>query len=198
MSDGPYAGLPDVDVWDQACDARTYAGPWPVVAHPPCERWGSYWDGGPAARGRFNLGDDGGCFEAALDVVRTYGGILEHPAGSHAWEHFNLMPPILYGWSVADWQGGWTCRVDQGNYGHRASKATWLYACGVALPSLRWGRARKQLPLDGASPERRKRLIKTGICQRLSKRQRAATPIEFRDLLIAIARTAYGQLREAA
>lgn len=32
---GVYAGLPDVEVWDEARDARTYAGPWPVVAHPP-------------------------------------------------------------------------------------------------------------------------------------------------------------------
>jgi hypothetical protein len=42
---GCYYGLPDVDPWDLARDARTYAGPWPVVAHPPCERWGRYWHG---------------------------------------------------------------------------------------------------------------------------------------------------------
>ena len=31
--DGPYAGLDGVEVWDEARDARTYAGPQPVVAH---------------------------------------------------------------------------------------------------------------------------------------------------------------------
>ena len=59
---GCYIGLPDVDPWDKERDARTYAGPWPVVAHPPCVRWGRYWFGGPSARVRRQLGDDGGCF----------------------------------------------------------------------------------------------------------------------------------------
>lgn len=48
---GCYFGLPGIDPWDKARDARLYAGPWPVVAHPPCERWGRYWSGGPSAGG---------------------------------------------------------------------------------------------------------------------------------------------------
>ncbi len=61
LPDGPYAGLPDVDPWPEDRDARTYAGPWPVVAHPPCARWGRYWGGGPSARIPRLLGDDGQC-----------------------------------------------------------------------------------------------------------------------------------------
>jgi hypothetical protein len=201
MTDGPYADLPDVQVWDKVRDARTYAGPWPVVAHPPCERWGRYWWGGPsiAKRGlpHFKMGDDGGCFDAALAAVRRWGGVLEHPAESNAWEHFGLLPPrVRGGWSVADWQGGWTCTVDQGLYGHRASKATWLYACGVELPALDWGKAGKRLKI--AAGDDRARLIKTGVCQRLSRRQRAATPEPFRDLLLSIARTARRDLQNEA
>ena len=33
--DGVYSALPDVDPWPVHRDARAYAGPYPVVAHPP-------------------------------------------------------------------------------------------------------------------------------------------------------------------
>lgn len=197
---GCYFGVDGVDPWDEARDARTYAGPWPVVAHPPCARWGKYANGAPLFPGRYKVGDDGGCFAAALAAVRRHGGVLEHPADSLAWAAHELMsPPRDGGWIVADWQGGWTCCVEQGAYGHRARKATWLYAAGTFLPSLAWGRAGGDfVRLDEGlhSAEERRRAVRTGACQRLSKRQRAATPIPFRDLLISIAQSA--QRREAA
>lgn len=191
---GCYFGLPDVDPWDEARDARLYPGPWPVVAHPPCERWGRYWNGGPSARVRRNKGDDAGCFASALASVRRWGGVLEHPEASAAWAAFGLKtPPRWGGWHVADFHGGWTCCVEQGAYGHQARKATWLYANGVELPSLKWGAAEGDFfRLDEGfhSTEERARAVKTGIIQRLSKKQRAATPAPFRDLLLSIARSA--------
>lgn len=190
---GCYYGLPDVDPWDEARDARLYAGPWPVVAHPPCQRWGRYWSGGPSAKVRRIKGDDGGCFAAALAAVRTYGGVLEHPEASHAWRAFGLLaPPRDGGWVPAgDWQG-WTCCVEQGYYGHAARKATWLYACGVELPELPRGSSGTRTRLDPGyhSTEERRRDQRTGALQRLNKRQRLATPTPFRDLLLSIARTA--------
>jgi len=190
---GVYYGLPDVDPWDEARDARLYAGPWPVVAHPPCERWGRYWSGGPSAKVRRAKGDDGGCFASALAAVRRWGGVLEHPADSSAWAAFSLnRPPVSGGWVVADWLGGWTCRVEQGAYGHRARKATWLYACDINLPSLAWGRAPGVFARleDGfhSAAERRRGKRNNGIIGRLSKPTRAATPIPFRDLLLSMAR----------
>lgn len=197
QKNGCYFGLDGVDPWDEKRDARKYAGPHPVVAHPPCERWGRYWGGGPSLHGtdrQKKLGDDDGCFEFALYAVRRWGGILEHPEGSHAWRAYGLnLPPRSGGWVNADMLGGFTCCVEQGAYGHRARKATWLYAFGVDLPSLKWGRAEGKFDLldEGFhSKEERAWKIKKGICQRLSKRERAATPIEFRDLLISIARSA--------
>lgn len=190
---GCYANIPDVDPWDESRDARLYAGPHSVVAHPPCQRWGRYWSGGPSAKVRRVKGDDGGCFKAALASVRAFGGVLEHPEGSAAWRAFGLMPPPRSGgWVNADLLGGWTCCVEQGHYGHRARKATWLYAFGVALPSLPWGPSRATIRLDAGfhSAAERARAVKTGACQCMSKRERAATPVLFRDLLLSIATTA--------
>ena len=143
---GCYFGVDGVDPWDGARDARNYAGPYSVVAHPPCQRWGRYWGGAPSTWPRLVKGDDGGCFAFALDAVRTWGGVLEHPEGSSAWEAHGLVaPPRGGGWVAADWpmHAGWTCCVEQGSYGHRARKATWLYAHGVDLPSLKPSRNRR-------------------------------------------------------
>lgn len=184
-TNGVYFGLPNVDPWDKRRDARGYAGPHPVIAHPPCERWGRYWSGGPSAKVRRKLGDDGGCFAAALASVRKFGGILEHPEASRAWRHFGLnLPPKCGGWVMADWEGGWTCCVEQGHYGHRARKATWLYAFGVPLPTLKWGSSGKRARLDGGWHH-------GDECRysgpRLKADECAATPVEFRDLLVEIA-----------
>lgn len=199
---GAYFGLPDVDPWDECRDARGYAGPAPVVAHPPCARWGRYWYGGPRCHGlgqRKVKGDDGGCFAAALAAVRSWGGVLEHPEASAAWRYFELIePPKVGGWVAAGDGVGWTCCVEQGHYGHRARKATWLYAAGIsALPSLRWGKSSATARLDlgcHSAAERReliKRLRESGQrLEQLSARQRSATPLQFRDLLLDLARTA--------
>lgn len=192
---GPYFGLNGIDPWDEQRDARTYAGPWPVVAHPPCERWGRYWSGGPSAKWRRELGDDGGCFAAALAAVRRWGGVLEHPEGSHAWRRFGLAaPPRSGGWVHAEPLSGrgWTCCVAQGHYGHAAQKLTWLYAVNCDLPALKWGPCPGMTRLDEGyhSAEERRRAIKTSVVQRLSKRQRCETPGAFRDLLIDMARSA--------
>lgn len=190
---GVYWNIPDVDPWDEARDARLYAGPWPVVAHPPCERWGRYWSGGPSAKVRRKLGDDGGCFAAALAAVRRWGGVLEHPQASHAWRaHGIKTPPFRGGWIAAGDGVGVTCCVEQGHYGHLARKATWLYLVGDPSFDLKWGSSGQRLRLDEGfhSAEERRRAVKTGRCQRLSQRQRRATPPAFRDLLLSIARSA--------
>ncbi len=162
--------------------------------HRMAARPGRYWHGGPSAKVRRVKGDDGGCFAAALAAVRRWGGVLEHPAASAAWDAFGLAKPYRSGgWINADFDGGWTCCIDQEFWGHRAQKATWLYACGVTLPSLRWGKGESKIRLDDGyhSSEERRRVTRTGICQRLSRRQRLETPVAFRDLLLDLARSAH-------
>lgn len=192
---GCYAGLPDVDVWCEDRDARTYAGPHPVVAHPPCQRWGRFWHGSPRKPHQFNLGDDGGCFAAALAAVRRWGGVLEHPADSHAWAHYGIAQPSRgAGWvSAGLLVGGWTCYVEQGHYGHPARKATWLYACGIELPALQWARLPQRLEpamVERFGYEKARRYGSVSLVGGKHKTEkRNATPIPFRDVLIAMART---------
>lgn len=190
--EGVYWGLPDVDPWDSARDARLYAGPYPVIAHPPCQRWGRFWHGSTRKPHQFKLGDDGGCFVAALAVVRTWGGVLEHPADSHAWRTYELSaPPRTGGWHKADNVGGWSCYVEQAHYGHTARKGTWLYACGVDLPELVWGAAPQRLhpiALERYGYEKARRIGMTAMIGGKDKvKIRERTPLPFRDILLAIA-----------
>jgi hypothetical protein len=185
---GVYYGLPDVDPWDEERDARQYSGPWPVVAHPPCTAW-CRLAGLVEARWGHKKGEDGGCFDSALESVRRFGGVLEHPAHSDAFKAFSLpIPQRGGGWSRG-LCGGWSCYVEQGRYGHGARKGTWLYSFGVPLQALRFGWSKdnggkavvsncgNRIPLDGS----RVRLI---------KKEAARTPLEFRDALLSIARSA--------
>jgi len=196
---GCYYGLPDVEPWDEARDARTYDGPLPVVAHPPCQRWGKLWAGQPLFIKQTGIrktkGDDGGCFVAALACVRQWGGILEHPWGSHAWPAFGLnRPPREGGWITADFHGGWTCCVEQGRYGHYARKPTLLYAHGVDLPELDWGIGEPRLDpavIERMGLKRAKRLGEVGARGGgTDSAPRIGTPEPFRDLLLSIARSA--------
>lgn len=194
-TNGVYFGLDGVDPWDKDRDARLYAGPHAVVAHPPCQRWGRYWSGGPNPRAkRHKLGDDDGCFSVALWMVERCGGVLEHPEASHAWTAFGInKPPRAGGWVSAGTRPGWTCCVEQGHYGHSARKATWLYACGVELPVLKWGPSSgRRLDEGFHSKAERDAARAAGVKPRarLSTAENLETPIAFRDLLISIAQTA--------
>jgi hypothetical protein len=180
QKDGVYAGLPDVEVWDEARDARLYAGPHPVVAHPPCKSWSIMGQ----CRPEIVRGEDGGCFAAALEAVRRFGGVLEHPANTHAWRAFGLPRPAAYGWvTPLTHPGEWSTEVDQAWYGHPANKRTWLYYVGPTPPTLIWGTAPytgRTVRNDGGG----------------GRDTRSKTPPRFRDTLLGLAHLS--QTREAA
>ena len=187
QSNGCYSNLSFVDPWPEERDARKYDGNLPVVAHPPCQRWGNLAAlnftryGGEHNR----PGNDGGCFASALNNVRRCGGVLEHPRSSKAFAAHDITLPCGMGWQQAIC-GGWVCVVWQSAYGHRANKATWLYYYGKNVPAeLIWERVVGTHQIC-APP-------KVGTISRYSKKPRVspgeadATPILFRDTLISLA-----------
>ena len=199
-TDGAYFSLPGVDPWDETRDARKYAGPWPVVAHPPCQRWGKFWHGSTRKPHQFKLGDDGGCFEAALHAVLRWGGVLEHPAYSKAWDAFGLRKPRPgAGWQRSDMghqsSGYWVCHVEQGHYGHLSRKSTWLLAAGMPtadLPDMNWSKGEQRihpraLELHGYEKARRIGMMAM-VGGKDKTRIRNATPDKFRDVLVDLAR----------
>ena len=185
--DGAYWNMPDVDAWDEQRDARLYNGPYPVVAHPPCQRWGAMaavnfarW-GGEHNR----PGNDGGCFLSALNAIRAWGGVIEHPAKSRAWAEYGLKKPLGTGWHQCA-SDEWVCEVWQSAYGHRANKATWIYYVGGARPAdFDWSR-----PVGSHQVGFHDQRGKSRNKPTLPRREANATPAPFRDLLLALARTA--------
>lgn len=168
---GVYSGLEGVDVWGEDRDARLYAGPFPVVAHPPCARWSRL---ASIHQHRWPIGADDGCFKAALRAVETWGGVLEHPAGSYAWAHFGLPRPGRGYWFQSFTARGWVTEVSQVAYGHPAQKRTWLYYVGA-----------EPFDLDWSEPPATKKVEN----QNTRSGAAARTPPAFRDVLLELAGT---------
>lgn len=192
--DGAYSGLPDVELWDEARDARLYPGPWPVVAHPPCQRWcqlAPLLESLHAERlsAGYRVGNDYGCFAAALAAVRLWGGVLEHPAYSLAWDAYELPLPGRYGWTQSLTDPGCSTEVSQSAYGHACRKRTWLYYVGPsAPPELRWAEPAEgttaQVSAFGHGAARARGLAY------MDRGKSNPTPVAFRDVLLSMARSA--------
>jgi hypothetical protein len=197
---GCYVGVPGVEPWDEARDARKYDGPWSVVAHPPCQRWGRFWHGSTRKPHQYKLGDDGGCFAAALWAVKLWGGVLEHPAHSRAWDVFEISKPKPgAGWMLCPEHRVWVCHVEQGHYGHASRKPTWLLARTSEKPQeLNWTKGEQRLPewmIERYGYAKARRIGVVAMVGGKNKTAiRNATPEPFRDLLLSIARQAHNVL----
>ena len=181
-ADSVYKTLPGVDVYDIERDARTYDGPWPVVAHPPCTRWsminGVVLSRYPHKAEEFAWGNDGGTFRFALDTVRRVGGVLEHPAGSRAWQHFGLPRRGR----TPDEFGGWTAEIRQVDWGHRAEKRTWLYIVGAGPDDL------PPMPAPRRHTAVVVRMPECKTFEIMGKAEREHTPPELAHWLVELAR----------
>lgn len=166
---GPYPKL--LEHWyDEARDARTYAGPWPVVAHPPCGPWGPMR--------RLCRERDRACAPLAVELVRRWGGVLEHPYGSYLWRECQLPRPG----ELPDAFGGRAYQVRQVAWGHKCAKPTWLYVVGVrpglVLEGLRTGGVPTHRVTSGPRMMSR---------PSASRKARTLTPRPFAEWLVSLA-----------
>lgn len=126
---GPYPALLGAAAcWDRERDARAYDGPDPIVAHPACGPWGKLRHMYRGGEGGPELGI------RAVEQVRKWGGVLEHPAHSLLWSACDLPWP---GEQPDAW-GGFTIDVNQCDWGHCARKRTWVYCVGVDPEIAAW------------------------------------------------------------
>lgn len=175
--DSVYKRMPGLDVWDTDRDARNFAGGMPVVAHPPCRAWGGLAHMAKPAPGEKELAP------WAVEQVRKWGGVLEHPIRSKLWPACGLPEP-----KERDEAGGFTIEVQQFWWGHRAEKWTRLYICGCEPEDL------PAIPKREGRPER---VVSTGhglrvghpnFRSRCTDREREATPPALAEWLVTVAK----------
>ncbi|MBL1277459.1 MAG: hypothetical protein COB30_015365 [Ectothiorhodospiraceae bacterium] len=182
-SDSVYKSMSGCDVWDRERDATKWPGGYPVVAHPPCRAWGQL---------RALANPEPGEKELALfavDKVREFGGVLEHPLRSTLWPVAGLPEP-----GCVDDFGGWTLQVNQFDWGHRANKSTRLYIVGCdhrRIPKVRLalGEASHVCGTSGRRTDG-SRLKKgdAGWRPEITKKEREATPPAFAEWLCELAK----------
>ncbi len=186
-SGGVYSDLENIIPWDIVTDAFICNNGAPAICHPPCKRWGRYWSGGPSVKVKKLMGDDSQGFAFCLWYVRTFGGVIEHPEGSHAFRYYGISRPKQgQGWIKADDYGGLVCSVAQGNYGHRSRKMTWLYLNGFKSCGLNWAIPKGLMRIEEGRIKVKRESEDFVPVKRISSSERIGTPIEFRDLLIGL------------
>ncbi len=176
---GPYPRIqaPPVDCWDAERDARKYAGPHAVVAHPPCGPWGKL--------AHMCKHQDPALAIRAVAQVRAFGGALEHPAQSRLWGACALPEPG----EPDDVYGGYTIEVNQCEWGHVTRKPTRLYLVRVPRGAI------ERPPFPGREPTHSICNGRGQVLQDGSRRKRATaaqaihTPPAFAEYLVRLARS---------
>ena len=183
LPDSHYRDIPGCDCYDEARDARTWPGGCPVVAHPPCRTWGKLRRFATRAPAH-----EHGLALWAVDQVRTWGGVLEHPDTSRIWRRLPVVDGLPDAW------GGHTIEVDQYHWGHRARKRTRLYIVGTRLlpPMPHRNGEPTHVVSSGygvrSTPGHSHRSAKPEI----TKRERLETPPAFAAWLVEVARRCSG------
>ena len=172
-ADSIYKTMPGVDCYDIERDARTWLGGCPVVAHPPCRAWGRLRQFAKPREDERELGI------WAVEQVRRWGGVLEHPAESTLFAHCSMPRPGKF----PDSFGGWSTELDQFIFGHRAKKATWVYVVGPMPAELPTRPVRVGSPTHCIRPTKAYPRLPS-----VTKAEREKTPPEFARWLVEAAR----------
>lgn len=169
-----YNQIPCCDVWDISRDAMTWPGGRPLIAHPPCAQWGRLRGLAKNSQVEKNYAIH------AVDLIRKYGGVLEHPAGSILWKDENISLPRI---GHYDAFGGYTIAMPQYWFGHKAMKHTWFYILGCKPEDL------PEIPLKISNPQyvvssvkRKERKDK----KELSRCGRESTPLSLAQWLVEV------------
>lgn len=170
-ADSVYKSISECDCYDAERNALTFRGGMAIVAHPPCRAWCKLRRWAKPLPGEPELAT------WAVDMVQTCGGVLEHPSASKLWPAKSLPLPNM----PPDEFGGFTLRVEQIWWGHRARKATWLYICGMARKDVPAMPLSFDLPTHSCSSGRDRR-------PQIRRRERSATPPRFAEWLVSLAR----------
>lgn len=158
------------DVWDEKRNALTFNRPEPIIAHPPCRLWSRlhHFSKAPKCEKLMAI--------TAMMHIRKYGGVLEHPAGSHL---FRTMSCNMNG--KIDKYGGFLRSINQKWYGYKAEKRTYLYICGIGpgeLPPFDLDFTGTNYVID----TKKKNLGRKYV----NKNERSTTPIKLAEYLISV------------
>ncbi len=133
---GPYVELLGAEnCWGVERDAKTYGGPYPVVAHPPCKPWGKLswsWEA-KNQRDGLDRSEEKACGPRAVEQVRAFGGVLEHPDGSRLWAECSLPDPrpLMDLRLMLFRPSEFTIIIDQCDFGFPARKRTRFFFAGI-------------------------------------------------------------------
>ena len=173
---GTYSTMPGLDLWHEDRDARLYDKDYPIVGHPPCNRWSLMAISNKNKPGK-GIGEDGGTFQSCLTNLFRVGGVIEHPAHTRAWLAFYLQKPQLKNVWEYSLDGYWICSVNQSIFKHECTKPTWLlyYSPTGRMPIA------LDHNLDMSRTGKRLEYLPSGSYRRI------ITPAEFAEYLVALA-----------
>ena len=158
-SDNHYAAH-GVDCYDFERNALTWQGGCPGIFHPPCRSWSQLSHFAKPRPGERELA------LWAMDKVRQFGGVVEHPYNSRLWAAANCAQ-----FGMRDQHGGILVPVLQSWWGHRAPKKSCFYIVGP-LPDVP----------DSFNPPT------TTTVERMCKAERERTPADLAAWLINVAK----------